>query len=180
MDGAPKEIVATILFTAAGIIGFLLSPADWPTILPGAIFYAVLVVNTWFSIRFFSNLPPVERDESVIDGILTVLYVALAFALGRTIPFIAIAVVLFAFAVPKYALLLRLIDFPHTLRRKMVFDTLGTLLCVAALIGALAGYPLESLWALAIVFTIANLILLTVWPMYRVVAPDRGGQASKG
>ncbi len=169
MGGVPREVVATILFTAAGIVGLVLSPADWPTVLPGAIFYAVLVVNTWFSIRFFSNLPPIERDESVIDGILTVLYIALAFALGRTLQFISIATLLFAFAVPKYALLLRLIDFPLTLKRKMVFDTLGTLLCVAALIGMLVGFPMESLWALAIIFALANLILLTVWPMYRVL-----------
>jgi hypothetical protein len=180
MGGVPKEIAATILFTAAGIVGLILSPADWPTTLPGAIFYAVLVVNTWFSIRFFSNLPPVERDESIIDGILAVLYVALAFALGQTVTFLAIATILFAFAIPKYALLLRLIDFPHTLKRKMVFDALGTLLCLAALIGALAGYPMESIWVLAVVFTLANLILLTVWPMYRVLAPDQSGQIPRG
>lgn len=180
MGGVPKEVVATILFTAAGIAGVLLSPAEWRDILPGAIFYAVLVVNTWFSIRFFSNLPPMERDESVIDGILTLLYVALAFTIGRTIPFLAVAAVLFAFAVPKYALLLRLIDFPHTLKRKMVFDTLGTLLCVVVLIGAFAGYPMESMWALAIVFTLANLVLLTIWPMYRVLTADLRGQTPKG
>lgn len=163
-----KEILAAVLFGAAGIVGLLLSDAEWTARAPTALFYAVLVVNTWFSVRFFSRLPPIDRDESAIDGLLTILYVALAFAIGRNIPFMAVATVLFFAAVAKYALLRPILNLPRTLRRKMAIDSLGGLLCVAALIGALRGYEMESTWALALVFLAANVFLLLVQPMYRV------------
>jgi hypothetical protein len=169
VEAVDKEILATALFGATGIAGLLLSDAEWPARAPTALFYAVLVVNTWFSIRFFSRLPPIDRDETTIDGLLTVLYIGLAFAIGRNIPFIAIAAVLFFAAVSKYALLLRIMNLPRTLRRKMAIDALGGLLCLVALVAALRGYEVESAWALALVFLAANIFLLLVQPMYRVL-----------
>lgn len=166
-----KEVLATVLFAGAGVAGLALSSADWAARAPVALFYATLVVNTWFSIRFFSRLPPTDRDESLIDGILTVLYLALAFAIGRTIPFLAIATLLFVAAVSKYALLRGVVPFPRTLRRKMFIDFLGVLLCLAALLGAVAGFEMESAWALALAFLAANIFLLLVRPMYRVFDP---------
>jgi uncharacterized membrane protein len=38
-----------------------------------------------------------------------------------------------------------------------------------ALVGALLGYEVESTWALALVFLAANVFLLLVQPMYRVL-----------
>jgi hypothetical protein len=164
-----REVLATALFGTAGIAGLLLSNAEWSARAPTALFYAVLVVNTWFSVRFFSRLPPIDRDESAIDGLLTILYVGLAFAIGRNVPFLAVATVLFFAAVSKYALLLRIMDLPRTLKRKMAIDALGGLLCLVALVGALLGYEVESTWALALVFLAANVFLLLVQPMYRVL-----------
>jgi hypothetical protein len=163
-----KAVLATGFFTAAGIAGLFLSGASWEERAPTALVYAVLVVNTWFSVRFFSRLPPIDRNELAIDGLLTVLYVALAFAIGRIIPFIAIATVLFFVAVGKYALLLPVLNLPRTLRRKMFIDALGGLLSLSALIGALLGYELKSAWAFALIFLVANGFLLLVQPMYRV------------
>jgi hypothetical protein len=173
VEAIDREILATGLFGAAGIGGLLLSEADWAARAPTALFYAVLVINTWFSVRFFSRLPPIDRDESAIDGLLTVLYIALALAIGRNVPFIAIATVLFFAATAKYALLLRIMDLPLTLRRKMAIDSLGGLLCLVALTGALLGNEIESTWALALVFLAANVFLLLVQPMYRVFDPPR-------
>jgi fatty acid desaturase len=62
-------------------------------------------------------------------------------------------------------------DLPRTLWRKMAIDSLGGLLCLVALIGALSGYEIESTWALALVFLVANVFLLLVQPMYRVFDP---------
>ena len=169
IPAAEKEVVATVLFSAAGIIGVLLAPWDSPAVAPTALFYAVLVINTWFSIRFFAHLPPTDRNETLIDGILTILYLALALTIGRTVPFMGIATVLFLSAVAKYALLLRLIEYPRTLRRKMVIDCLGALLCLVALVAAMAGFDSASAWALAAVFAAANVFLLLVRPMYRVL-----------
>jgi hypothetical protein len=168
LEEIDREFLATGLFTAAGIAGLLLSDADWSVRAPTALFYAVLVVNTWFSIRFFSRLPPVDRDESAIDGLLTVLYIGLALSIGRVVPFIAIAATMFFVAVAKYSLLRPVLNLPRTLGRKMAIDALGGLLCLAALFGALAGFEWASAWALALVFLVANVFLLLVEPMYRV------------
>ena len=166
---AEKEVVATLMFSAAGVVGLLLAPRDSPALAPTALFYTVLVINTFFSIRFFAHLPPTKRDETRIDGILTILYLALALTIGRAVPFMGIATVLFLSAIAKYALLLRLIEYPRTLHRKMAIDSLGALLCLATLVGAWAGFAIESAWALAVVFAAANVFLLLVRPMYRVL-----------
>ncbi|MDP2648863.1 MAG: hypothetical protein Q8P19_03115, partial [bacterium] len=51
-----KAWVATASFSAAGIASlFLLAPVS-DTLIPHLIFYAVLVLNTFFSIRFFSRI----------------------------------------------------------------------------------------------------------------------------
>jgi hypothetical protein len=166
-----KEILATGIFAVAGIVGLFLSTGTWAERVPTALFYMVLVINTWFSVRFFSRLPPVDRNEAVIDGVLTLLYIALALAIGRIVPFIAIATALFFVAVVKYALLMPVLNLPVTLRRKMFIDALGGMLALAALVGALLGYELQSAWAFALIFTAANSFLLLVQPMYRVFDP---------
>jgi predicted branched-subunit amino acid permease len=55
----------------------------------------------------------------------------------------------------------------------MAIDSLGGLLCLVALTGALLGNEIESTWALALVFLAANVFLLLVQPMYRVFDPPR-------
>ena len=52
------------------------------------------------------------------------------------------------------------------LRRKIVIDGLGLLLCSAAFVGTLAGHPLESAWVQTILFGLANVYLLIIKPMY--------------
>jgi hypothetical protein len=132
------------------------------------LFYATLVVNTYYSIRFFSRLPPTDRNETVVDAILAVLYVALGLAVANPRLFTFLALVLFVCAIVKYARLRSLIDYPLTLRRKMLIDFLGAMLCAGAFAGTLAGYPVESVAAFAIVFAIANVYLLLIAPAYRV------------
>jgi hypothetical protein len=162
----PREITATIVFSLAGLAGLAFAPHVWTAKAPNALFYAVLVVNTYFSVRFFDALPPKERDERVIDGVLAVLYVALAAAIGAPVLFAAIATLLFVAAVAKYWLLLPVMPRPALLRRKMAIDATGGVLCVATLAGTLLSGPLASAWVQAIVFAIANVYLLAIRPMY--------------
>ncbi|MEX0853313.1 MAG: hypothetical protein WD036_08550 [Bauldia sp.] len=160
-----KEIAATAIFAVAGLVGTLVSGHPWPARIPNALFYAVLVLNTYFSIRFFGGLPPADRNEAVIDGVLAILYFALALAIGWNLAFALASSLLFAAAMLKYVLLLRLID-RTILVRKIAIDGAGFLLCAATLAGCYFGYALESAWLQALVFGLANVYLLAIRPMY--------------
>lgn len=53
-----RAIVATIAFTIIGLMAFLFVPAPWVLRWPNAGFYAVLILNTFFSVGYFDALPP--------------------------------------------------------------------------------------------------------------------------
>jgi hypothetical protein len=175
MNAMPRrEIVAAVVFGLAGVAGFLFGPPPWGLKAPHAVFYATLVLNTFFSVRFFDPLPPQDRDERVIDGVLTLLYLALAATIGWLLPFAVVATLLFAAATLKYVLLLPVMDRRDILARKILIDALGLAMCVAMLIGSLLLEPLWTAWTAAIVFALANVYLLAVRPMYAdPVAPQK-------
>lgn len=164
----PIEWAATLLFVAAGIVGAIMSPDAGAAAVAVAngLFYAVLVVNTYFSIRFFTSLPPEGRDERVVDGVLVVIYVILGLSIGRVVLFTFASLVLFAVAMLKYQLMKKMGVNRDILDRKIVIDTCGLLLCSLAFLGAWLGYPVEAAWTQAIVFALANVYLLAIRPMY--------------
>jgi hypothetical protein len=161
-----RAVGATALFALAGIAGFFFAPAPWTAKAPNAVFYAVLVLNTFFSVRFFDALPPHPRDERAIDGLLAILYLALAAAIGTPLVFALISTLLFAAAVAKYVLLMPIMTRQDILRRKIRIDALGLVLCAATLAGTLVSDPLWSAWAAAALFALANVYLLAISPMY--------------
>jgi hypothetical protein len=161
-----RALAAAVGFGLAGLLGFLFAPQPWAAKAPNAIFYAVLVLNTFYSVRFFDALPPPDRDERIIDGVLTVLYVALAATIGALVLFATVATLLFLAAVAKYVLLLRVMDRSDILRRKILIDGLGVALCAAALVASLLFDPLWTAWAAALLFAAANVYLLAIRPMY--------------
>jgi hypothetical protein len=165
-----RAVVAALAFAAAGVVGVLLSPQPWPAKSANAVFYAVLVFNTFFSIRFFDALPPRDRDERVIDGILAVSYLALAASIGAPLWFALLSTALFTAAVAKYALLFGVIDRTALLRRKIRIDGLGLVLCAATAIGSVWN-PAASAWVQAVVFAVANVYFLAIDPMYADI-PD--------
>ena len=161
-----RELLATALFAAAGIVGVALSRGELSAVLANGLFYAGLIVNTYFSIRFFGSQQPQDRDERLIDGALVVAYVALALSIGWVIVFTFVSVILFAGAVAKYILLLPVLERRDLVWRKIAIDGLGLAFVIACFIGAWAGYPLASVWAQAVIFNVANAYLLLVRPMY--------------
>jgi hypothetical protein len=161
-----RALAAALGFAVVGLLGFLFVPQPWAAKAPNAVFYAVLVLNTFYSVRFFDALPPQDRDERIIDGALSLLYVALAATIGASLLFAAVGALLFVAAVAKYVLLLRVMDRHDILRRKILIDGLGLALCLATLIGGALFDPLWSAWAQAVVFAAANVYLLAVRPMY--------------
>jgi hypothetical protein len=164
-----RAAAATALFALAGLLGLAFSPHPWPARLPNALFYAVLVANTFFSVRFFAALPPADRDERLIDGLLVVAYCGLAAAIGAPAVFALVSTAVFALAIAKYALLFGVVPRADILRGKIAIDAMGLALCAATTVAAALGPPLWAAWVQAAVFAAANVYLLLVRPMYGVI-----------
>src|SRR3989344_415830 len=83
INPAAKSVLATSAFSLAGIISVLFYSVVSPFLLPHSIIYALLVLNTYFSIRFWSALQPQDSRQFLIDAILVLAYLALAFSMGE-------------------------------------------------------------------------------------------------
>lgn len=167
-----KADAATMAFACAGLAGWLL-PGVRPSDTPLALFYAVLLVNTRCSIAFYAGIIPRKaRGQQGFDSALALFYFALGFALHRPVAFATITCLLFLVASLKYVALLGTVPYPSTLIRKIRIDLCGAVLgaCVAG--GMLMGQVMHAAWALALAFTLANLYLLAVDPMYRILDGD--------
>lgn len=137
------------------------------------IFFITLTVNTYFSIRFYTELlPALTFIDRFIDAVLAVLYIGLAAALSSIFLFELIGLLLFSVATAKYILLLTRGAYEATLRKKISIDVLGILLFALCLAVSLAGFETISAWSLAALFLGANVYLLLLNPMYRVAEND--------
>ena len=163
-----KALLATAVFALLGAWTFLYRAPQTPELLPQAIFYVILVINTFLSIQFYSRIQPQNFSQQAMDAALFITYAALALSLGRPLEFVLANVCLFALAPFKYMLMVGLIPYDTLLKRKIRIDSSGTALSVLILIATLAGYALPGAWALAALFAIANVYLLLISPMYRL------------
>lgn len=166
-----KAAVVTALFSVAGLIGCYTANANWPYVMPMLVFYIVLTINSFFSIRLFSTITPVEdATQRILDLVLMAVYFLLAYSFDNTKMFLIITLFLFIVAPLKYSfLLLGKVPYPKLLKKKITIDLLGTLLAASVIAGFEAGYTYESAWALAIIFTAANVYLLFIDPMYKII-----------
>ena len=167
MNPNVKSLLATSVFALAGVISVLFYAIVSPFLLPHVIIYAVLVINTFFSIRFWSALQPKDVRQLLIDAVLVVSYLALAFSIGKPFNFALAALLLFIVAPLKYILMRGRTPHGALVEHKILLDSLGTLACIALVIGLFLGNALEVTWLFAIGFTLANLYLLFIRPMYR-------------
>ena len=163
-----KTWTATIAFSLAGIISALFYSIVSPFLLPHFIIYALLVLNTYFSIRFWSALQPQDSRQFLIDAILVLAYLALAFSIGEPTYFAFAAFALFALATFKYVLMRGHTSYEAVVERKIHIDALGALACAVLVLGMFLGYALEATWLFAVGFALANVYLLLIRPMYRL------------
>ena len=163
-----KSVLATGVFSLAGIISALFYSVVSPFLLPHFIIYALLVFNTYFSIRFWSALQPNDLRQALIDVVLVAAYLALAFSMGEPAYFAFAAFTLFALATFKYVLMRGRTPYEAVVERKTGIDALGALACAALTLGLFLGYALEATWLFAIGFALANVYLLLIKPMYRL------------
>lgn len=160
-----KASIFTIFFSIFGI-GMIWKNANYAT-LPLFVFYVVLLVNTFFSIRFFSRIIPAGRHEQkAVDCLLVILYAVLTLNLGYDGNFWWVATLLFTVAVVKYVLLYGKLD-ARILLKKIVIDSTGVAVCFLAVVGVLSGRGAVTNWVWAIVFLVANVYLLAIKPMYK-------------
>jgi hypothetical protein len=168
MNPLMKALFACGVFSAIAVwTVFFLAPVV-PELVPQELFFAVLIINTFFSIQFYSEIQPKNVSQTLIDTLLVITYLALAFSFGRPELFTFAALCLFIAAPPKYALMLGEIPHLKLLERKMLLDSLGTAGCAALLGATLLGYSLIAIWAMAVLFALANVYLLFVRPMYKL------------
>jgi hypothetical protein len=168
-----KALIVSAVFSVGGVIGWYFAQERSPdsfTTLPFVIFYIVLTINTYHSIKLFSSITPMEdRAQRLVDLLLGISYLFLAYSFANPVGFFIGVLFLFILAPIKYILLLGMIPHSHLLKRKITIDLMGTLLAGVSLASALIGYPTQSAWFLAIMFLAANVYLLLINPMYRLI-----------
>ena len=165
-----KAMLATAGFAFFGTL-FLFTVNNLSYALPALIFFAMLVINTYFSIRCFSSITP-ENDNiaKVIDIGLAFLYLALALAFNDIQRFLLIALFLFELSVIKYSMLLRISapEYQNLVLKKISIDMLGVISCSLALTLALLGYSFYSIWFLAMLLLAANIYLILIKSFYKI------------
>jgi len=167
MSPSARAFLATIIFAVAGISSFFTSRIWLESVgVLLAVIYALLVINTFFSIRFFSSLLPSDLLQKIIDTILVAFYLSLTFSMNDEVRFFLLASGLFLLASVKYVLLLKHTSYTKILWRKIRIDLVGAVSCAAALVGTLLGYSLESAWIFVIGFGILSVYLLLTDPAY--------------
>src|SRR3989344_3335545 len=157
MAPARKAVLVCLLFAGIGLFGWFTTGFANAASVPLLVYYAVLLINTFFSIRIFSAITPKNIIQTLFDGVVAIFYLALAFSFGSVTTFAAVSAGLFLLAVAKYVHLKILISSSALLRRKIVLNTLAALLSLFALTLALLGFSEATAWALGIIFALANI-----------------------
>jgi len=164
-----KAWIVSFTFGLVFIITWVFESFDWKKAIPLAIFYLVFLLNTFFSVRSFSSItPPYSFLHGILDFILASLYVAVAINIGSPAYFIFFVLLIFAVSVVKYTMLIGVVDYDSVLKRKVMINASGVCGCTLVIGGILAGYVRFSLWGWAIVFILANILLFTLWPSYKI------------
>ncbi|MBI4079685.1 hypothetical protein HY414_00445, partial [Candidatus Kaiserbacteria bacterium] len=133
------------------------------------------VLNTFVSIRTFAAITPKNAPQNIFDLILALTYAALAFTVDSVLRFSLLSTALFVVAALKYIHLRSLIVIERRLiARKILLNSLGAGLSSLAFIITLWGSANVAAWTLSLTFTLANVYLLFVRPMYRLDQEDNG------
>ena len=166
-----KAMVVTTIFSLLGILECFRLTSNWQIYLPLILFYITITINMYHSVVLFSGITPKEmKTQHMLDGLLIISYLGLAFNFNHPINFIFSDLMLFIIASAKYAFLLHKVHHPILLKRKILIDILGTLWAALALGTILLGYAMLSVWGLALGFIFVNILLFFVWPLYKLDA----------
>jgi len=162
-----RALVATALFIAFGVVGYVVAPPT-PFLPITAIFYVMMLWNTFYSVNHFSSIVPAgDLGQMVTDVALVLVYLLLALSLWSIFYFDIILVILFALATIKYTIALPKTEHPELLYRKLKMDGMGTIASGLALVGIVLGYPFSSILAWTILFAMMSVYVILVRPLYQ-------------
>lgn len=141
--------------------------SNWHDSWPLVLFYALLLLNTYFSVRTFASITPEENLlQHSIDMALGACLLVLIFQFNAPLNFVLWMMLLFILAALKYILLTPITGHSRLLYMKIRIDSFGVLLCFLALWGILLGYIYISTVLWVLVFFLANLYVLWLRPHY--------------
>jgi hypothetical protein len=157
--------VSLIFFLWALIVVFKFNLHPAPSIL---IFHALLLINTFFSVRAFATITPPNKLQAFLDFLLSLCLISLPLTFTSPLNFVLINLFLFIIATLKYIFLIQLVGFSKLLFRKIRVDVMGILLCALCLVGILIGFTSLSLNLFAFIFFLSNIYVLWHAPLYRL------------
>ncbi len=165
-----RAMAATIGFGSFGVLAATTLVHNWTIAWPLVLFYAIIVVNTYFSVRAFSSITPADTtNQKAIDFIIACIYLSLATQFENPVGFTAIAALLFVACIVKYKLL-ALVTPTHRkfIQRKIILDWLGALLCTLAILGVATHYSYIATILFTTINALANVYLLAIKPFYSI------------
>lgn len=165
-----KATVAVTIFSVASLIGLFLHIDSIKILLPSFIFYVLFLINSFYSIRLFFGIIPTNLvSQKIVDFILFIIYLILAFTIYSGFLFSLFLTIFFIFGTLKYVLLKKcLVGNSRLLFRKILANSLAALLGFLIMIGVLMGFEIVSAWSLVVIFSIANIYIFFINPLYRL------------
>ncbi len=140
---------------------------DWRRSWPLVVFYAALLVNSYFSVRTFASITPRNHiGQQFLDILLAFCLALLPMNYNFVQNFVLVTTALFIIATLKYIFLLPLAGFSKLLYRKIRIDAIGILFCFLAIVGILWGYGRWATQIWAVIFVLANFYVLYWEPHY--------------
>src|SRR5262245_33382178 len=102
MGSRVKALLATAVFTLTGVLSLVFVAPKNAVVLPHVLFYAILTLNSYFSIKVFASIQPRHMTQLLFDALLAIIYVALALSIGQAVFFALAGLFVFVVATPKY------------------------------------------------------------------------------
>lgn len=164
-----KAWCALVGFSLVGILAWRYGVSDWRQSFPLALFYAMVTIHTYLSVKVFSSIIPRGNViQGVYDIALAIFYVLWAASLGSPLFFAFSGLLLFIVATAKYAFALEAGGHFSLLKYKILVDLSGVCLIALALGGIVMGHAAAADWMMTGAFFAATLFLFFVRPLYRL------------
>ena len=168
-----RTIIGVALFGLFGLFAVTMLIHDWTAALPLVLTYAVLVYDTFFSLRYFTAITPtMDRTQKLFDYALILSYGAIALNLNNPLGFMASMSVMFLIASGKYIFLRKKIGPSEIIFRKIRIDIFGAIGYGLCTVPIFFGWIWQASWALFIGYVLANVQILWHHPLYPYNRPD--------
>ncbi len=165
MSSSLKALLVSLFFLVLASYRSVVFDLTPPLVL--TLFYAVLCLNTYYSIKVFAALTnPWSISQNIIDALLVITYSILAWYLADVPTTLTLTVVLFGFALIKYFILPADFSSPRLLFRKKIIDGLGFVGALIIWFCVVMLHIQEAVWVWTAGFIIVNIYILWLKPLY--------------